>query len=1783
MPYYRPAKKVLRYLQNPYRKPLRWDRKAVVKGFTPALHAERMLNLGRDLLNDRQVRPYLLYYLQNPTAKDDPAVTRKKILDVLMVPTNITKKERWNIASDLLDGLVDRTSSLHKVWNQLQTHLQKIAPACGTLKACLRGCEVYLPDEAFIQTRTEGIVPIYFASGSNNAGEILGFAQSGMNVGVAVPEIYKNTPVHKASQTALKDLEGTGTKVFVDSGAFAEVGFKKGVPYVKEAITDTEWKKRLGMYVELAEVLGNQIYLVAPDKIASQSETLERLKKYLPILDPVFNRSKSARPNLIVPIPQGEIPLIEVDKRIRQIIGRSDYIRGIPMKNNATTLPQLVEFVKQLYKDKSVPKPIQLHILGKGRVSGPPDWSNHIRPELEKIDPNMEVSLDSVRLRSITGRGGKAYQDKVAQEVRQEVEKTFKGVRLRLPTLYAQRLREEHEKAKQIMYEDLLAQRLAPKRLALTLQRDEILNLIIVASLKGESEVQIGRQRYLIPSFRELWDKPNLWMTKTARNRVSKALKNRFPAGLNQNRHKWKKYLKVHPHAVFMKLGGMDRSQVRAFNSDIDGWFFKNSHRSRYNYDQWKYREVMAFLYGENFSPLQFEQDPDDPDYRFLAADDGIMVEEFIKYLESRLSSLIKKGSLQRLTPTQKGLSLQNPYRNRPMKKYKYRRNPTYETELLEDKVVLCDDYVTDQNCADGDSNSELYHATLQYKRAWEKARKAQGRKKQFPTYTPHDQGCPTSQVLYDGLGRQYLAHYKVFRTDSNGEGPIYASNYPFDFNPTPEYPKKLQARNLNTKEEKAKIGAMANRLEPIRLLTHHADATLGAPVVWQGKKGEYFALAGNGRTIALLMTPDSTYKEYERLGRELWGSLWPKGKDPKGKRSVLVRVITRPDGKNLTIQEAIKFAGGSQVSTSGKESPLREAISYRRALGVDPSKDKDVPSFVWYGELTSDNVQAFYDRNRGFVEYLTTRLSPAQKARIENDDWVLAKTITMVLTGFLPEEIAETGFANVKEEDALLSILPALVYLQSLVKKGRIKPEWNLINELPVAKTLLGKIKRKSYKKALDFVLKELPTSRKQMGFGGVNKTLLESLTPLGIGLGLFLKKMVSAADPASKSILLQGYIEEAQRANSNVMFAIGPKANPVATFATQVLQGKLGEDYIGAMKMLFPTQNPSNYYTKSRFRRYNSQSPDRMIVRTTEAKPMLNYKSLHTYTLAQVKKLKLPVDEKSSYITSATKGGEPDSFSIEFEGMKGKVKYYLSLRVSDGIITFSYGTKGLSGKSTYHTLETLNEKFKNEEQAKEIITNIFQCIPSVIGQLKPPAKSATSKKGGVTWKTLKPSDFKRTKDFANDGLYFAKIDGGDYYIFKDTDGIKAWYVQRSKKGKSERFSMATTKTDAVASLKKKFQKQSETVEIASKAEQKEVRYALDEWGIPLWVREATKRPISPFSGQDIEEFNLATAGRGDVPVRIPLSIRFPLQKTPFTRLADAKGPLTTYEAEIKKAEERIRAKWEEIVQEYHKGVPEAVKKVHAEGLELVPNLRLQDRIDAVTYWLDGRIEEYREIAKREGRISKPTKPVHVPLHIVTPSMSRAELEERKKKIDEKVEFEERKQESWIKNMAMSEKHWKTLTPAREALLVGEYALTMGGRELDKWQHAKRKVDAALKKKTTKPSTKRSTKKKRSWTKKPATIQVWSEDEVFTYKPLDTKNVWALYKDTEDGVTYTIVVHMPSGFEVFDSEDYLDANYVYSTLYKKLKMWQKDLDLGVKPQKTEIDKMYKIIESVAE
>jgi len=247
----------------------------------------------------------------------------------------------------------------------------------------------------------------YFASGSSRVGDVLGFHRAGVDVGVTAPEVSG-----RAAEETLCSLAGTGRRVFVDSGAFSEIDFGPDGPFVVEPITDAEWNERLDCYERLARVLGSQLYVVAPDKVAFQWETLERLEQYAPRVRAL----RALGANIIVAHQKGSLSLAEFNAYAVDFLGFDDFICGIPSAKDATNLETLREFCAAV-------KPARLHLLGlgpKGKSFGAK------LAAIAEVSPETEVFCDSVALTPLVGRPGKniketrvltAAQDAVAVEV----------------------------------------------------------------------------------------------------------------------------------------------------------------------------------------------------------------------------------------------------------------------------------------------------------------------------------------------------------------------------------------------------------------------------------------------------------------------------------------------------------------------------------------------------------------------------------------------------------------------------------------------------------------------------------------------------------------------------------------------------------------------------------------------------------------------------------------------------------------------------------------------------------------------------------------------------------------------------------------------------------------------------------------------------------------------------------------------------------------------------------------------------------------------------------------------------------------------------------------------------------------------------------------------------------------------------------------------------------------------------------------------------------------------
>lgn len=228
----------------------------------------------------------------------------------------------------------------------------------------------------------------HFDSGANHPSEIWATLMSGRNVGVAVNHLTEK------GLEAMLEFTGPGmtfNKFFVDSGAFSEVSFGASGQELSKPITDEEWEKRLAKYDRLARAMGKQVYLVAPDCVAHQELTLERLRRY----GARVLRWLADKANVIVVVQKGKIPMDLFASQVCQDLGLygDEVIWGIPMKKDATSLEELCQFCESV-------QPAQIHLLGLGM--GPRRES--ALAVVREASPATEVFSDAVRITALVGR-----------------------------------------------------------------------------------------------------------------------------------------------------------------------------------------------------------------------------------------------------------------------------------------------------------------------------------------------------------------------------------------------------------------------------------------------------------------------------------------------------------------------------------------------------------------------------------------------------------------------------------------------------------------------------------------------------------------------------------------------------------------------------------------------------------------------------------------------------------------------------------------------------------------------------------------------------------------------------------------------------------------------------------------------------------------------------------------------------------------------------------------------------------------------------------------------------------------------------------------------------------------------------------------------------------------------------------------------------------------------------------------------------------------------------------
>ena len=221
-----------------------------------------------------------------------------------------------------------------------------------------------------------------FASGSNRPGEIRGFASVGHDIGVAIPEL------NREAIDELKSLAGTDVQIFVDSGAFSEVRFGAAGREIVKPINDAEWVRRLAIYVELAAALGDQVWIVAPDAVGDQHETIVRLDRYSHTVKVIADLGA----RILVPMQSGTLTYAEFARAVDLALGFDSWVPSVPCKKAAASPADVADLVAAREWD-------HVHLLGLGVRNR--QGAAYLAPF---ADESTTVSLDSCWLRQNSGR-----------------------------------------------------------------------------------------------------------------------------------------------------------------------------------------------------------------------------------------------------------------------------------------------------------------------------------------------------------------------------------------------------------------------------------------------------------------------------------------------------------------------------------------------------------------------------------------------------------------------------------------------------------------------------------------------------------------------------------------------------------------------------------------------------------------------------------------------------------------------------------------------------------------------------------------------------------------------------------------------------------------------------------------------------------------------------------------------------------------------------------------------------------------------------------------------------------------------------------------------------------------------------------------------------------------------------------------------------------------------------------------------------------------------------------
>ena len=241
-------------------------------------------------------------------------------------------------------------------------------------------------------------VPVtFFASGLEANASLTAMVDKGFQVGISA----KGGKINKDFFKRVLALSvNPKTMLFFDSGAFSEID-KNG-----NIVKPIDWNKVIGLYFQAVNAYGDRLYIVAPDRIGDQKESLRRLEAYLDRLQ-VFR-------NVIIPLQSNAfgkgkgLSLKQMYDKINTIVKGSGlqyrWIPAIPVTQKSPyDLKDVLEFVKDV-------EPKRLHILGASPANPQFEMLTQTLPDL---NPFLDISIDAQRISAMVG-----YKDKAKERPR---------------------------------------------------------------------------------------------------------------------------------------------------------------------------------------------------------------------------------------------------------------------------------------------------------------------------------------------------------------------------------------------------------------------------------------------------------------------------------------------------------------------------------------------------------------------------------------------------------------------------------------------------------------------------------------------------------------------------------------------------------------------------------------------------------------------------------------------------------------------------------------------------------------------------------------------------------------------------------------------------------------------------------------------------------------------------------------------------------------------------------------------------------------------------------------------------------------------------------------------------------------------------------------------------------------------------------------------------------------------------------------------------------------------